>query len=71
MKKKDAPDWDHIDNKYEFFVYLIKHHLKELILVMLTLAFMISMFINLGYDKEKGGWYWKPAEISINKKVEK
>jgi arabinogalactan endo-1,4-beta-galactosidase len=27
------------------------------------------MIINVGYDKAKGGFYWKPADISIKKGI--
>jgi hypothetical protein len=39
----------------------------------LMLVFLIGLItvatINLGYDKSKGGLYWKPADISIHKSI--
>lgn len=55
-----------IDNKYELIAFLFKYHIWKIIVVIISISLVISMFINFGYDKEKG-IYWKPADISIKK----
>jgi hypothetical protein len=37
------------------------------IILIVIIGFISMLSINLGYDKTKGGWYWKPADISIKK----
>lgn len=68
MVKKKKTGWNEIDNKYELIGYLFKYHLWKIIVVLLTIAFIISMFINIGYN-QKEGFFWKPADISINRKI--
>ena len=42
---------------------------KRLIILIITFGVISMMIINVGYDKTKGGLYWKPADISLNKKI--
>ena len=41
----------------------------RLIALIATIGVISMMIINVGYDKSKGGLYWKPADISIRKGV--
>jgi hypothetical protein len=40
---------------------------KRLWLLIVTLGVIIMLTVNIGYEKSKGGLYWKPADISIKK----
>jgi len=40
---------------------------NRLLLLILTIGFISMMIINVGYEKSKGGIYWKPADISFKK----
>jgi len=40
---------------------------RRLLLLIITIGFISMMIINVGYEKEKGGLYWKPADISLKK----
>lgn len=42
---------------------------KRLMIIIVTMGIISMMIINVGYDKSKGGIYWKPADISIKKTV--
>lgn len=42
----------------------------RLFLLIITIGVISMMIINVGYEKEKG-FFWKPADISINKAVGK
>ena len=44
---------------------------KRLLALIVTIGIITMMIVNVGYDKTKGGLYWKPADISIKKGVEK
>lgn len=46
------------NNKQRFFRLMI-------IIWSAILAFNLS--VNLGYDKSKGGWYWKPFDVSYHR----
>lgn len=39
----------------------------RLIIFIITIGIIIMMTVNVGYEKSKGGLYWKPADISIKK----
>jgi hypothetical protein len=56
-----------IDNRYEFIIFLFKNHFWKVLMTLVVIFLSISMIINVGYDKDKGGCYWKPADISIKK----
>lgn len=43
----------------------------RLILLIITIGVISMLIINIGYDKNKGGVFWKPADISIKKGIEK
>jgi hypothetical protein len=58
-----------IDNKYEFIIFLFRYHFWKIIIIFFIIMFFVSMIINVGYDKAKGGFYWKPADISIKKGI--
>jgi hypothetical protein len=40
---------------------------KRLWILIMTLGVIIMLTVNIGYEKSKGGLYWKPADISIKK----
>ena len=40
---------------------------SRFMILILTIGIISMLIVNLGYDKTKGGWYWKPADISIKK----
>jgi len=42
---------------------------RRLLLLLALIGLIVSSIINFGYDKGKGGFYWKPADISINKAI--
>jgi len=44
---------------------------KRLLALIVTIGIITMMIVNVGYDKTKGGLYWKPADISIKKGAEK
>ena len=41
----------------------------RLIIFIITVGIISMLIINVGYEKSKGGLYWKPADISIKKGV--
>lgn len=52
---------------YESLGNTKEQRFERLMIIIITLG-VISMFIiNVGYDKTKGGLFWKPADISIKK----
>ena len=44
---------------------------KRLLTLIITIGVITMFIVNVGYDKTKGGIYWKPADISIKKGIEK
>ena len=40
---------------------------KRLWLLIITIGIFTMLIINVGYEKEKGGFYLKPLDISIKK----
>jgi protein tyrosine phosphatase len=43
----------------------------RLFILIVTIGVITMLIVNVGYDKTKGGIYWKPADISIKKGIEK
>lgn len=39
----------------------------RLMLLIWTLIIGFNLAVNVGYEKEKGGLYWKPFDVSIHK----
>jgi anti-sigma-K factor RskA len=35
----------------------------RLIILIITITICFNLAVNVGYDKSKGGWYWKPFDI--------
>ncbi len=46
-----------------------KDRFYRFLLLFIVLGIITMAIINVGYDKKKGGWFWKPADIHINKKI--
>lgn len=44
-----------------------KQRFWRLIIILWTIGLIIMLIVNVGYEKSKGGWYWKPADISIKR----
>jgi len=42
---------------------------KRLMIIIVTIGIFSVLIVNVGYDKSKGGVYWKPADISINSNI--
>lgn len=39
----------------------------RLLLLVMIVGVIVMGVVNVGYDKTKGGLYWKPADISLRK----
>lgn len=39
----------------------------RLMMLIWTCILAFNLAVNLGYDKTKGGWYWKPFDVSYHK----
>ena len=42
---------------------------KRFLLLIITVGIITMLIVNVGYEKEKGGFYFKPLDISITKEV--
>lgn len=40
---------------------------RRLIILIVTLTISFNLVVNVGYEKSKGGWYWKPADVGYHK----
>ena len=47
-----------------------KEKFTRFLILVSVILISLMMIINVGYDKTKGGCYWKPADISIKKGVD-
>ena len=43
----------------------------RLMIFVWSIVIATNLIINVGYEKEKGGWYWKPADVGYHKTVSK
>lgn len=41
------------------------------LLLFITFAVSIMLIVNVGCDETKGGLYWKPADVSFHKTINK
>lgn len=39
----------------------------RLMAIVWSTVIAINLVVNVGYEKSKGGWYWKPADVGYHR----
>ena len=51
-----------------FFGNTSAQRFKRLMIILITIGIIYVLNVNLGYDKTKGGFYWKPLDAHVEVK---